>query len=92
MIRSTKKLFTDPQICPSSHDIKKEWYVWFRFYDAHQDTWIQKRYKAGINEFKSLKERLPEANALKRVLKKELDKRIGEKMGIPRQKDSFAGK
>jgi integrase/recombinase XerD len=72
---TAKKLFTEPRLCPArpeSCDISKDWYVWFRFFDAHTGKWKQLRYKKGINEIKKFKERLLQANALKQVLKEEL--------------------
>lgn len=65
------KGFTDPKICPVSLDISKDWYVWFRFFDGA--TWKQLRYKRDLNCFKTLRERLPQANALKQLLKEELE-------------------
>jgi integrase len=70
------KHYTEPKISPESHDMSVDWYVWFRFFNADEPDpkkqWVQKRYKAGINECKTLKERLPAANDLRRLLKEEL--------------------
>lgn len=69
------KNYTEPKISPANPtaaDMHKDWYVWFRFYDPLSRSWVQKRYKSGINEFKIYRERLKEANALCQVLKEEL--------------------
>ncbi|MGZ8557778.1 MAG: hypothetical protein ACXWWC_05575, partial [Chitinophagaceae bacterium] len=73
MNRSEKKLFTDPKISPESYDRSIDWYVWFRFFDAKQDKWIQKRDKGGINEFKNLKGKAAGSIRFKKILKEELD-------------------
>lgn len=90
-----QKQFTEPKISPESHDMSVDWYVWFRFF--HEGKWWQKRYKAGINHFKTLKERLSEANSLKRVLKEQLaegwnpvtEVKVAQVVKIYTIKDSF---
>lgn len=67
--------FTEPKITPhnpTSADMAKDWFVWFRFYDPSTDKWVMKSYKKGINNYKSYRERLAEANALRQFLKEEL--------------------
>jgi integrase len=76
-MRNPVKLYTDPQICPkipADTDMKKTWYVWYRFFDicSQQEVLIKK--KAGINYFNTFKERLEEATALKEALQAGLDK------------------
>lgn len=69
------KLYTEPKISPAepeSSDMSRDWYVWFRFFDASTGQWKQLRYKKGINEFHIFRERLAEANALKQAIKEEL--------------------
>jgi len=66
------KLYTVPKIAPANLSMSTDWYVWFRYYNANTKTWEQFRFKKGINKFRTLKERLPVANALKEVLSEEL--------------------
>jgi integrase/recombinase XerD len=71
------KLYSDPKLCPAkpqSCDMSKHWYVWLRFYNVLTGKWVQLRFKKGINEFHNYRERLAEANALKQVIKEELDR------------------
>lgn len=70
---SVNKIYTDPKISPESLDVRKDWYVWFRYFDASTDSWKQLRYKKDINNYKTFKERLANANALRQLLKDELD-------------------
>lgn len=67
------KQFTEPKISPESLDMSENWYVWFRFFNARTGAWQQFRYKKGINRYTSKKDRLAEANALRQVLKEELE-------------------
>ena len=74
-MQTNKKPYTEPKLSPAvpkSCDMSRDWYVWFRFFDATSNTWKQLRYKKGINEIKNYKERLKEANALRTVIKEEL--------------------
>lgn len=66
------KTYTDPKISPANLDISKDWYVWFRYLDTSTGRWKQDRYKVGINTFKTLRERLPEANALRESIADQL--------------------
>lgn len=75
MHTTNQKNYTEPKLSPAapkSCDMSKDWYVWFRFFDASTGTWKQLRYKKGINEIKNYKERLREATALKQAIKEEL--------------------
>lgn len=75
MILTNAKLYTDPKLSPAKPtpaDINTRWYVWFRFFDELTNTWKQLRYKQGINQFHSYRERILEANALKKALKEAL--------------------
>ena len=75
MHTTNQKNYTEPKISPAapkSCDLSKDWYVWFRFFDANTNTWKQLRYKKGINDIKNYKERIKEANALLEVIKEEL--------------------
>lgn len=70
-----ERKFTDPQVSPSNprkQDLKKKWYVWFRFFDADTGKVKQFRFIKGINQYDTLAERVLEANALKETLKEEL--------------------
>lgn len=69
----TVKLYTTPKISPESFDMSVDWYVWFRFFNAKTNRWEQKRYKKGINEIKTLKERLQFAHQLQKSLQECLD-------------------
>jgi integrase/recombinase XerD len=63
--------YTDPKIYPanpSSNDMGKDWFIWFRIFDPASRRWIQKSYKRGINNFKRYRERLAEANAVRQDL------------------------
>jgi integrase len=65
------KLYSEPQICPKNPqpgDIKKTWFVNFRFYDVAAQKWVPRHEKKGINKFKKYKERLAEANSLKEAI------------------------
>jgi integrase len=66
------KNYTDPKISPETLDISVDWYVWFRYQDAVTGNWKQKRYKGGLNTYKSLRKRLPEAHALRDALAEQL--------------------
>jgi site-specific recombinase XerD len=71
----TEKLYTEPKLSPAkpeSSDMSKTWYVWFRFFDFTSHSWKQLRYKKEINEIKTFKERLVEANGLRQAIKEEL--------------------
>jgi integrase len=63
-----KTNFTDPKLCHYDYDIKKDWFVYFRF--KNQETGNPKLfvYKAGINLVKSKRARIAEANSLREVL------------------------
>jgi integrase/recombinase XerD len=73
---STKDtIYTEPRLSPTDpkpSDLKKDWYVWFRFFDASKNTWKQFRFKRGINLFTDFNERLTEAKALRSAIKEEL--------------------
>jgi hypothetical protein len=60
-----KTNFTDPKVCHYDYDIKKDWFVYFRF--KNPDTGKSKLfvYKAGINLVKSKRTRIAEANSLR---------------------------
>src|ERR1051325_10588759 len=67
--------YTEPKLTPlnpSSSDMGKDWFVWFRVYDPLINKWVQKSYKKGINNYKSYRDRLREANGLLFRLKKKL--------------------
>lgn len=53
--------------------MSKDWYVWFRFFDAAKNKWILCKYKKGINKFKRYRDRLVEANALRQAIKESLE-------------------
>jgi integrase/recombinase XerD len=75
MLTTVTRLYTEPKISPDKpmpRDIAKQWYVWFRFFDANKNEWIQFRYKKGINRYTSFRERMKEANALRLILREEL--------------------
>lgn len=78
MVMQTKmNQFTEPKLSPAkpkSSDMSTDWYVWFRFFDFSKGKWKQLRIKKGINQIKNYKTRLLEANALKQVIKEELQK------------------
>lgn len=77
MQQQPEKLYTDPEICPKNPipaDMNRPWFINLWFYDVYQAKWIQKPQKKGINKFKTFKERLAEAQALKQVLREELEK------------------
>lgn len=63
----SKQKFSTPKIVKYD-DLSKQWYVHFRYNGK------QKRIKAGINRFKTYKERLIEAEALCKVIRSELKK------------------
>ena len=72
---TTSKLYTEPKLSPAkpeSADMKKSWFVWFRFFNASTGKWQQLRYKHDVNQYKNYKERLAEINALRQTLKEEL--------------------
>lgn len=63
--------FTAPVICPKRpqpKDIKKLWYVSFRFRNPDTGQWVPIKKKKGINLYKNFRERLAEANALREAL------------------------
>ena len=66
--------YTEPKISPAELDVSKNWYIWFRFFNSREGKWEQFRFTKGINRFKTKKERLIEANALRQALKEELDR------------------
>lgn len=75
-MHSQKKLYTEPKLSPinpTSAMMEVDWYVWFRYYDTKTNSYKQFRYKQGINTYKVFRERLAEANALKKALLEELN-------------------
>lgn len=60
----TQKNFTIPKLCTSNGDISKAWYVYFYFTDPLTGQKKQFRYKFGINQLKTRREREREAGGI----------------------------
>ncbi len=60
----TQKNFTVPKLCTSNGDISKTWYVYFYFTDQLTGQKKQFRYKFGINQLKTKREREREAGGI----------------------------
>lgn len=58
-----KKNFTIPVVCNYDGDLKKKWFVYFRFF--HNGKWHVFKKKEGLNLCKTLKERTTEAEQLR---------------------------
>ncbi len=63
-----KAVWSPPQVCQFNGNLKKQWYVHFRFTDPGSGIRKQFRFKKGINYFHTLDERRREATALKKEL------------------------
>lgn len=59
-----QKNFTIPKLCTSKGDISKTWYVYFYFTDLLTGEKKQFRYKFGINQLKTRREREREAGGI----------------------------
>ncbi len=65
--------FTKPKLYSYNFDLKKVWFVAFRFHDNETGIVKQFQYRGDINKFSSKKERIEEANALTAVLQEMLE-------------------
>lgn len=60
----TQKIFTIPRLCSCKGDLSKPWYVYFYFTDPMTGEKKLCRYKFGINQFKTKREREREAGGI----------------------------
>jgi integrase len=68
-----KASYTDPIVCPRDRDMKKEWFVYFRWTDPVTKERIPIKKRADLNSFKDKKERIRCASALVANLKEKLE-------------------
>ena len=63
-----KTNFTEPKLCHYEYDIKKNWFVFFRFKNPETGKLKLFVYKAGINLIKTKRARIAEAHQLREAL------------------------
>ena len=57
--------FTQPSLYHYNYNLKKKWFVAFRYYDEGTETTKQFQFRGDINKFSKKKDRIAEGNALR---------------------------
>jgi hypothetical protein len=63
-----KANYTEPVVCPKNRDMKKKWFVYFRWTDPVSGKRISIRTRADLNQIADKKERINSANVLANVI------------------------